>query len=253
MLDAEDELLKNEIVWHCFNADDKESLLNYIGDTFKIEEFNSSGSSEILCRECIANFESYGADWWCDILEYGKLEKFNAIRTILSMLFGNVFNGIGHHILSQDNDTLKTYCNYVRLNCRIYPDVLLGAYFFLAKIYLYDEGLFKYSAPFELIDGKIEIDWNHPKYNPNELDLATKKARKFANKGVALSKKIYTVEQLETFTTITMVNLNITGIYYPVIYDLYELKSNIEVCGEKIDSYWSPTFEKTTIKQKIDW
>ena len=219
-LDAKDELKQNEIVWHCFNADDKETLLNYIGNTFKMDE------SSILDLECENIFKVYGADWWRDILEYGKLEKFSPIRKILSLFFGQLFYYAIY--MSNIEEKIKlNYSTYVRLNCREYPDLLIATYVLLGTHY----------------NGKKE-----------------KLAYKFANKGIAIVKKFYTRQEIEKFTTCVVEDMMVVEGELSPRADIFYLKESVEtIKGSrhyKVDDFMKPNPEnpkQMIVKSKIDW
>ena len=215
MLDTADELKQNEIVWHCFNADDKESLLNYIGDTFKMEE------SSILDLECENIFKVYGADWWRDILEYGKLGKFSPIRKIFPQFFGQVFLWMYINNLQEIN--LKNYGIFIRLNCKQYPDLLIAVYYLLGTNYT----------------GKNK-----------------KLACKFANKGISLVRKVYPRQEIEKFTTMIFEDMMLSEGEISPRTEIFSLKESIENLQVSVEDAMKPNPEnprQVIVKSKIDW
>ena len=191
-LPKDDELRQTEIVWHCFNTKERNYFLNYIASNFEIETDSHKFSKNFsLYKECGYIFEMYGVNWCIDLLEYGKQEKFKAMRPILSRFWGQLFNS-GEFFRIFDNgepfnedvaeQTLKNYFAYIRLNCREYPDLLIAVYCALG--YFYNNALSK------------------PNISESETHTSKRLARKFANKGIAVIKQNYTYAEIEKFIPI---------------------------------------------------
>ena len=194
-LGDEIEIYKNELIWHCFKADDKDYFLNYIAGNFKIETGSKNFS---LYQECGYISEMCGVDWWRDLLEYGKQEEFQSIRNSLSQFFGQIFNSGEVLFRIFDNgepfnedmakQTLNEYCTYIRLNCREYPDLLIAVYCAI--------GYFYYNSCSKFNVGDSEFISNR------------RLAHKFVNKGIAVIKKTYTYLEIRKFIPIKHLNGN---------------------------------------------
>lgn len=221
-LDAKDELKQNEIVWHCFKANAKDTFLNYIGEIFKMDEYgrleNNYTSSYILCQECKKIFYPNKINWWRDVLEYGKLQQFISIRPILSQFFGQIFFETMYVTYLEENILFNNYNQYIRLNFREYPDLLIAVYCIMGNYYK---------------------DKNKDK----------KMVCKFANKGIAIVKKIYSRQEIEKFTTCVLEDMIVIEGEMSPRADVFSLKEGIPIIVETDPN--NPN--RTIIKLKINW
>ena len=128
-------------------------------------------------------------------------EKFDEYTPALSSFFSSLFDDIvlfEYNFAHDKEDSVVSFCNYIRLHYRKYSLLLISAYYWLGQIY----------------------------YNVEKENLRV--ARKYVNKGISLIKKLYSCEEIEHYVNeTTYLNGMVVEGYSNIIQEIYILMGQI--------------------------